>query len=286
MVNINHFKKSWKNYLIGLLLILFIGNIFLSSNFGISQMMSQSFDNSISSKMISSSERGMIVSDAGFAPNIQERKVIKNANLNLETNDYDKSYNQIKNSINTYNVIILSESEYKDNNLDRNLNLNLKIDSTKLDSILSEIKMYGEITNLNIYSDDVTGTYSDYTNRSIRYQTQIEKYYLMLNRINITIQEEIDVQQRIDQLEDQIFYLEDSKSKLQENVDYSSLYINLKEKPSFIDESNFLGLKDGIMQFLRSLDSGIQFILQLIGFVIPFVIIYAIYRISRKLIKN
>ena len=98
--------------------------------------------------------------------------------------------------------------------------------------------------------------------------------------------EEIQVQQRIDQLEDQIFNLENNKGNLKENADYSSVYVNLRENPSFIDESNFKGFKDWVIEFLRSLDNGIQFILQLLGFVIPFAIIYGIYRLGRKLVKN
>ena len=179
----------------------------------------------------------------------------------------------------------MSENIYKDNNGDRNLNLNLKVESLNLDLIIDEIKTYGEIKSLNIYSNDVTGTFTDYTNRSIRYQNQIKKYYIMLEKENITIKEEIEIQQRIDQLENQIFNLENSKGNLKENSDYSSLNINLKEKPSILADTNFLGIIDGVKLFLNSIDDALRFILLILGFVIPFAIIYAIYKLGRKLIK-
>ena len=106
----------------------------------------------------------------------------------------------------------------------------------------------------------------------------------MLKKSNLEIEEEIKIQQRIDSLEDSIFYLNKQISNIDEKVEYSEVYLTIKEKPSILSEIDFLGLKDGFKLFMNSLKSGIQFILSILGFIIPFAITYGVYLIGRKII--
>lgn len=281
--NQNHFQSYWKNYVIGILAVLFLGTMFL-------QTIVSPYESSFSSKGYMANDMAYeragsssyYYQEGGFAPEVEDRKVIKNANLNLEADDYDKSKAQTQNSITKYEVLVLSENEYKYKDDYRTINYRLKINSDNLDAFLAEIKTYGEIQNLNVYTNDVTGSYTDYTARLERYNSQIKKYNSMLNDKDITITEEIQIQQRIDQLEDQIFYLQKRVDTIDEEVAYSDVSLNIKEKPSTLSEIDFLGLRDGFKLFMNSLEAGIQFILLLIGFLLPFGIVYGVYRLFRK----
>ena len=149
MVIINNLKKNWKNYLIGLFVLIFISN-FLSSGSMMSDSIS-SFNGEYNEMAYSNKaiayDRGYGISDS-FAPEIEERKVIKNANLALETDNFDLTKTNIISSISAHSVIVLSETqnEYKDNYL--NLNYQLKINSNKLDIFLNEVKSYGEVMQM------------------------------------------------------------------------------------------------------------------------------------------
>ncbi|MDA3855788.1 MAG: DUF4349 domain-containing protein [Candidatus Woesearchaeota archaeon] len=285
--NENHLKKNWKNYVISI-----FAAMFLIPMLGVILMIGVNFTDfgglsSMSSKSISNDmmyERSMGSSyypsyDEGFSPEAEDRKVIKNANIQLEAEDFDKSKSQIQNSITAHEVIVLSESESKYRDDYRNVNYRFKVNSASLDVFLGEIKTYGEVQSLNVYVNDVTGSYTDYTQRVERYNNQIVTYITMLQKENISIQDEIQIQNRIDNLEDQIFYLNNRISTIDEEVAYSEVYLTVREKPSTLSEIDFLGLKDGFKLFVNSFEAGLQIMLALLGFIIvPFVVGYGVFR--------
>lgn len=284
--NENHFVKNWKNYLIGVLaafvLLPLLGVILGGGMYsgGVSNMMVKSSYDSINYEQ----SIGRSYSDNGFSPEVEERKVIKNANLQLEAEDFDKSKAQVQNSITAHEVIVLSENEYRYNEDYRNINYKFKVNSASLEIFLGEVKTYGEVQSLNVYANDVTGSYTDYTQRVERYNNQIVTYIAMLQNKDITITEEIQIQNRIDSLEDQIFYLTKRISTIDEEVAYSEVSLTVKEKPSTLSEIDFLGLKDGFKLFVNSFEAGLQLVLTLLGFIIvPFVVGYSGFRIVKRL---
>jgi hypothetical protein len=280
-----HFNKNWKNYLIGILLIIVLFNVLIggllsmgTSNFGSQKSLNYEaqYDRAGSSYYYDSGNDAL---------GEEERKVIKNANLDLETKNFDKAKEQIQSSIDAHDATILSQSQNTYSNDYKRIYYTIKVDSQKLDIFLDEIKTYAEVERINIYSNDVTGTYADYSDRLQRYQTQIQAYEAMLLRKDLEVEDEIQIQNRIDQLEDGIFSLQKRVTNIDEDVAYSQVQISLREEQSVLSELDFLGLKDGFKLFLESLEAGIKFILTILGFILPFAIIYAIYRGIKKLVK-
>lgn len=281
-----HMSNYWKNYVIAILIILLLG-ISVIGNFGGGykslSLTESSYDMAYQNK--AAPRGGIYYNDAGFAPEEEIRKVIKNANLNLETNNYDYSKTQLETSINAHSVLILNQYENKYRDDYRQSSYSFKVPSDKLDIFLSELKNYGEVQNFNVYTNDVTGTYADYSDRLERYNEQIVKYRLMLSKTDLKIEEEIQISQRIDNIEDSIFYLTKQINNIDEDVTYSDVTLSLREEPSVWSEIDFLGFKDGFKMFMESLEAGIQFILYVLGFVLPFAIIYGIYRLFRRFTK-
>ena len=233
-------KKNWKNYIIVFLTIL----VFLSF-VGFMGLMfdNYSLDYYLSEKSLSSADYGY--AQTSYYPEIgrsdalevDERKVRKNANIEIETDDYNASKLGVNNSVRAHGAIVLSERESRNYDYEsggysdsRHVRYSIKVDSDKLDVFVDEIKSYGEVLNLDIESDDVTGAYVDYTSRLERYTSQMNRYNSMLLREDVSVEEEIKLQSRIDELENQIFYLKGRVSSLQEDVDYSSVSLYMKEK--------------------------------------------------------
>ena len=226
------------------------------------------------------------------ALDVDERKVRKSANMEIETDDYNASKIGVSNSVKAYRAIVLSERESRDYDYDlggysdsRYVRYNIKVDSDKLDVFVDEIKSYGEVLNLDISSVDVTGTYVDYTSRLERHTSQMDRYNAMLLREEVSIEEEIKLQSRIDELENQIFYLKGRVSSLQEDVDYSSVNLYIKEKveePSVVDEVDFFSFKDLAGLFLSSLKYSVLVVVVVVGFIIPFGVVYGVYRLVRR----
>lgn len=278
---LKNMKANWQSYLIILLLLVLIGGSSVSTMFtsGGNMMFSKSYSEGVS---MMADSRIMPYYGSDDALSYEDRKLIKNGNINIETPNYDFAKNSIVSSIKNYDGIILSDSESKDINDNRYTNIRAKVNSENLETLMNEIKSLGEVKSLNIYSNDVTGSYVDYNDRLKRYNEQIEKYQLMLESDKISIEEEVQVQSRIDQLEDQIYYLTKNLGDLNEDITYSDVYVSISESPSILEEVNFLGFKDMGIEFMSSLKGGISFVLKLIGYLIPVIVLYGIYRIGRK----
>ena len=285
---IKHMSNYWKNYVIVVLVILLVGGAMFGN-----MSNGRSFAKSLSSNEMSydttqsaSYSRGgsYYYGDSGFAPEETNRKVIKNADLSLESDDFDLTKNQVKNSVNAHSVIIMNQNENKYQEDYRYVSYSFKVPSDKLDVFLSEVKNYGEIQSFNVYTNDVTGTYADYSDRVERYNEQIVKYKVMLTNYYLYIEVEFQFSLIIDNIEDSFFYLNKQISNIDEDVSYSDVTISVKEKPSVWSEINFLGFKEGFTMFMESLQAGIVFILYVIGFMLPFALIYGVYRLVRRFI--
>ena len=281
-------KKNWKNYVIVFLIILVLlslvgfAGLMIDNNLSGRSLLSADYGYEMAYYDDSSYSLGSVRSDA---LEVDERKVRKSADIEIETNDYNASKLGVSNSVRAHGAIVLFERESRGYDDSRYVRYSIKVDSDKLDVFVSEIKSYGEVISLDMSSDDVTGAYVDYTNRLNRYASQMDKYNVMLSRETISIEEEIKLQSRIDELENQIFYLRGRVGSLQEDVDYSSVSLYMREEakePSIVDEVDFFSFKDLAGLFLSSLKYSILVVVVIVGFVIPFGVVYGIYRFVRR----
>ncbi len=277
-----HFRRNWQTYLVvGLLLLVLlvlIGNSFTSR--------STNFASETNTRFSKSYPINPAVSYEGSYYNgeIGEKKITQ-ANIELETENYFGSKNSIINSIKAKKGVILDEGEYKDKDNKKSLYLSAKVPSEELDALLEELKTFADVKSLSINTQDVTKNYGDYSDRLSRYEEQIKKYKDMLKR-NISIEDEIKIQNRIDQLEDQTFYLEKRMSEIDDEVNYSKVYITLREKQSILESVDFLGFKESAKLFLNSLNTAFRLVIILIGFLLPFGVIYLIYKLIKRFFKK
>ncbi|MCA9459107.1 MAG: DUF4349 domain-containing protein [Nanoarchaeota archaeon] len=280
---LKNLKDNWKNYALVLLLLAFLFT-FLANMVSMSNSTFQSMSKGISNDMYYGNSESARYYDgsSSFAPLEEDRKLIKNARIELESGNYDEVKISIESSVSAHKVIVLSSNErqYEDY---RSSSYNFKVPSEKLDLFLDELEIYGEVSSLNINTNDETGSYVDFKSRIERYENQMSSYENMLLRNGMTIEEEIKVQKRIDDLENSIFYLKKNIGSIDEQTLYSDVYLTLKEKESFFAEIDFIGIRDGFKLFLSSLELAIKFIFVLVGFLLPFGIIYMIYRIVKNI---
>ncbi len=294
MVNFNQIlrkiKNNWKNYLLILLVILLVGNIISYNNY---DYLNQYSNGILRSGLGLESEYSNIVLENSVpikkslvynGANEDESRIIKNANMDLEVENFQNSINNINEIFKNNNVIILRESFSKNyNDLDQ-VNYNLKVNSKNLEQIINKLKLMGEVKYLTINSNDVQKSFEDYSDRKQRYLTQIEKYKKMLNSSKLTIEDEIKIQQRIDSLEDSLFYIEKRINNIDEDVKYSNIYLTIQEKPTLIEKSNFLNFEELVNLFLNSIANGFNFIIKLLGYTLPYIIIFGLYLLFRKVL--
>lgn len=273
-------KENWLNYTVILLLVIMIFSS-VGSNLFNNYSSYDSYESHRSAKSISS---GAMFYDSGFSPDQIDRKITKNGNLKLESDNYNLAKENILTVSEKYSVILLTNNEHIDKYDYRTLQLTGKVNALELENYLTELKKFGEIDYFEIYSNDVTESYVNYDERINRYSNQLVKYESMLST-EISFEEEIQVQRRIDELEDQLFYLKKNFDNLDERVVYSEVSVRLVEEKSVFDEVEFVDLENGFKAFISSLGAALWVVVYVAGFVIPFIVIFGIYRLFRKFIK-
>jgi len=285
MTFIKKLKENWKDVLIislNVLIFLFLGYIFFASTFTIQN--SNSFNsrssmgvaNSIA--MPSYSSKGIVGNSYSTAGNTIKSMT---ANINLETYYYNRSKNEIMSLIKENKGYILNENEYTNNENYKTLNLNIKVPSSNLNTFIKSLKSCCKVTSLSINTLDRTKTYNDYQERITRYETQVKKYKVMLQK-NITVDEEVKIQNRIDTLENEIAYLQNTLNNINESSKYSKVYLSLYQKKPFFATVDFITLKGSIKGLLEALNAGIIILIYVFGFIIPFLIIFGIYKLIKK----
>jgi hypothetical protein len=282
----NNIKSDWWKYLLSFFLIIIalgilsvtINNLNFSSSYSGGSKIDyyESGDLDYRSNYVNAQD--------SFAPEIEKRVIQKDANINIETRNYDQIKLDIINLASSKNAIILNENEnyYSDNY--RKVNFRFKIESLELENFLNQLQTYGDTRYYNIQIRDVTSSHADYTSRLERYENQMIRYENMLNS-DLDVDEEIKIQSRIDSIENSIFSIKSSLRNIEENSIYSDVNLELKEKKSYLADINFISLKDSLKLFIQSLDIGIRFLVSILGFIIPFTLIYVLYRFWRHFRK-
>ncbi|NLM11848.1 MAG: DUF4349 domain-containing protein [Clostridiaceae bacterium] len=166
---------------------------------------------------------------------LSQRKVIRNANLSIEVDDFYIAYGNLQAMIKGIGYV--SESNihrdfytYEDERRARVTGeITIRIDARHFDNILSDIKGLGEVIDDRIYSTDVTDQYFD-TEGRLRV-LKIEYEYLEEYMRSLTKPEDIfKTRTRMTELQTEIERLTGTLNKWNDLVELSTIYIRMTEK--------------------------------------------------------
>lgn len=272
-----HLKKNWKNYIIGISLMLLI--ILVLTLFASVFVSQSTMDFSAAS-----AERAdaMFFPQQGLAQGEDERLITRSASMNIEVNNYLYAIDRVDELVEEFSIIVLTENKNRFNSNYRQIRYNVRIDSSNLDIFLDELQKLGKVENFRFQSDDITQISINLEQRLQRYVSQKQRHEQLLLRENISIDEEIRLHDRIDSLEITIAQIQSQLDRQEERVSYSRVDFTIREKKSLLDELGFLNFKEGFKLFLSSFEFGIRFVIAVVGFMIPIAFVYIIYRFIRK----
>ena len=211
-----------------------------------------------------------------FAPEVQERVIAKTASLTteIEYGEFEKENQKAKNILSTADAIILNE------NMNRygtgkqqyfSANYEIKTETAKYDALLAQLKEAGKITYFNENQEDIT---KQKVSLEAELAAELERLtrYKELQEKDISLQEQLELTDRIFQQERTINYLEEALKNVNARVSYSTIYFTLQEKPS--DFSNIIWVTFG--NLARSFVESINALLHLIFLIIPWGVALAI----------
>ncbi len=221
-----------------------------------------------------------------FAPEVEERQLIKtsSASLEIERGQFYEAQDKVKNILTSSGAFILSENfrsigegsyTYKTNTFQ------LKIETSKYDAVVEQLKDVAEITSFQQTATDVTGAI---TNAGLEIEVEkarLKRYEDLMNR-QARLEDQITLTDRIFEQERRIIYLEDNLKESTQQVAYSTISLTLTEKKPALYGVAFAGWNALIKTFVGSINALLYFISAVLPWIVGAGILYWIYRLIRK----
>lgn len=271
---VHKLKENWLIVVLVLLLVIFLnGNFFNNFSYG-------GIDSLL--KTSSYAEESVYRGDTNFAPEVEDRIKTVTSRLSTEVDrgDFFEAEVLMKNLVNNYKGYLLNEYAWKSESgffeTDYG-SYTIKVDSTKYESFISDLKNIGEVQSFNENTIDITGQYTDLEIELELERDKLTRYQNLYNEAK-DIEDKITLEGMIASQERTIKYLEDRINNLDKRVDYATVYFSLNEKSSGYAGIALVKLSELVKGFVNSVNTLLKFFFVILPWVIIVFIVYKIYR--------
>jgi hypothetical protein len=288
-------KDQWKkikdNWLIivlvlALLLFMSIGGV-QNASYSAKNFVSQGMGEAAYDSDYSGGARSPTASpQAGFAPDVQERKIVKSASMSteVEKGGFASAQQQLKDAISSSGSYILDENVYKYGNSRQEYyqgSYDIRVDTKKYDALVAQLKGIGKLQSFSESTDDVTG---QYTNAEINLEIEkarLERYKGMYDEAK-DVKDKLDINDRIFAQERTIKYLEDSIKKIDERIDYSTIRFSLNEKQSGYANVILVKFSSLVGNLVDSFNALLVFLFTIAPWAVAVLIVVIVWRFVKK----
>ena len=211
--------------------------------------------------------------DNGQSINISDRKISKNAQLEIKVKSLDDSINFITNKTNSYKGYIVSSSSYAPNTdyETKTANISLRVPSDSLDQFLKEIKTYAKETiHESIFTQDITEEYIDVKAKITSMESSEQRLTKLLDKTE-SVKEIVEVEKELSRLRGEIDSLKGRFKFIENSVVTSLVRIYMEEIPNPVSISDpSWNTRDIALDAIKALSSFGQFIISVIVFIFVF----------------
>jgi len=288
-------KEQWtkikENWLMIVLVLLILG-AFLVVSKAVDTNFTSGYGGVYMEKALSSyngvSEARMIApypSDS-FAPGVTERELLKSANLNSEIKqgEFLTAESKLKAIITSSGAYLLDENVQKYGEEDEVYHAgyyNLKVDTKKYAAVVSQLKEIGTIISFSENTQDVTGSYTNLKVELQAEQERLARYEKMFSEAT-EVSDKITLNDRIFDEQRTIKYLQERLQNIDTEVEYSSIYVSLQEKPSPYANVEVISFSALVMAFVGSLNGLFELLVVILPYGVAIVIILVVYKVARR----
>lgn len=180
---------------------------------------------------------GTLTSTNTMQPVSSSRKLIRNVNLSVETTEFDTLITNLTDSVSSLGGYI-EDSEISGNSVSSSYNgnryayLTVRVPSDRLDTFIMQVEEQGNITNRSESTQDVTLQYSDIESRKKSLAIEQERLWALLEKAD-TLEAVIALESRLSEIRYQLESFESQLRTYDNQVDYSSVHINISEVTVF-----------------------------------------------------
>ena len=230
---------------------------------------------------------------------LENRKLIKNANLSIETQTFPDCIDALTAQIRKYGGYIENSSVYGNEEYERrSADYTIRIPEEQYESFLAGVVTVGSVVSRTESVEDVTLQYTDVESRIRSLETEYNTLLTILEKCD-NVSDVIEVQNRIT---DVTYELDSYKSRLRtyDNlISYCTVYVNVNEVRTYTEPTenitlwqritrdirdNYADLGDGMIDFFIWLVSALPILLAIA--VVVLLIVRAVRRANRKRLER
>ena len=210
-----------------------------------------------------------------------ERKIIRNANLQLEVDNPDEALAKITNIAESKTGFVV-KTEQTSNNAETKksdvITMTVRVPSEKFNETLGEIRgTASRVINETVEGKDVTEEFIDIEAR-LKTKKALEEQFLEIMKRSNTVEDALNVQRELAEVRGEIEQIEGRKRFLENQASLSTIEIRIQSSSAFSPSSSgfFYQLGDS---FSKGFDFALSFVLGLVTLVIallPFLIFVAL----------
>jgi len=225
---------------------------------------------------------GFIAPSAGFAPEVEERSIVKTASLssNIERGDFLSAEASLKSIVKSSSSFILNENVRRIGEKKRAYfqgSYQIKVEDSKYDSVILQLRDIGEVTSFNENAQDVTGRVTDLQSDLDAERARLARYQQLFSQAT-TINEKLQLDDRIFNQERRITFLEESLQNINQRVTFSTISVTLTEEQSEFVNIVFVKFSQLVQKLVNSINSVLLLILAAIPYAIAIGIIVIIVK--------
>ncbi|MFH0868499.1 MAG: DUF4349 domain-containing protein [Candidatus Woesearchaeota archaeon] len=221
-----------------------------------------------------------------FAPDVAERQITKTSTLSteVERGTFKDSEASLKNIITSSDSYLLNENVNNYGTQRKSYysgSYQIKVDSSKYDSVISQLKGIGEVQSFNENALDITARYTNTQTELELAKDKLARYEAMYAEAE-KMEDKINLNEMIFNQERTIKYLEDAIKNIAQKVDYSTIYFTMTEKQSEYSNVVFVKFSELIQNFVVSFNALINWIFVLVPWAIAALIVRIVWKRVKK----
>ena len=210
------------------------------------------------------------------------RKLIKNVNLDVETEEFDVLMLTITDKTESFGGYVESSYTYNGSNYygnsSRNASLTLRIPAEKLDAFLSAVAECSNVISKNESVTDVTLQYVDMKSHKEALETEQARLLELLEQAE-SVEDIITIESRLSEVRYQIESMESQLRTMDNQVSYSTVYLSVNEVKKLTpvkEQTTWEKISTGFVDSLESVGRGIKNFF--IGLIInlPYLVVWAV----------
>ncbi len=212
------------------------------------------------------------------------RVVTKNAELYLETEDYEKLVKFIGSKVEDLYGHIESSNEYDyEGKAGRSGFMTIRVPAEDLDTFITSLEEESTVRTKTIKTDDITSDYVDTESMIAALETEQVTLLDLLSKAS-SLSDTIQIQDRLTNVRQELQYYESMMSRMSNEVAYSTVYIDIDEveHASASGSGFWYDLKTGFIDSLYDIAAGFKIMAIWFVSALPFVAILIVCGIIMK----